>query len=77
MIGANIACGKRMIVIRCGSVVIVFVGMPVLGLGDGLPMGGVILACGNEDCGKPLQRQHHHHHHEHEFFHCSKHGGAF
>lgn len=35
MIGANIACGKRMIVIRCGRVVIVFVGVLMIGLDDG------------------------------------------
>ena len=35
MIGANIACGKRMIVIRCGSVVIVLVRVLMIGLDDG------------------------------------------
>ena len=35
MIGAKIVCGKRVIVIRCGSVVIVFVRVLMIGLDDG------------------------------------------
>lgn len=35
MIGANIVCGKRMIVIRCGSVVNVLVRMLMIGFDGG------------------------------------------
>jgi ribosomal protein L13 len=35
MIGPNIACGKRVIVIRCGSVAIVYVRVLIIELNDG------------------------------------------